>query len=88
MSTVATIPTVEQSCAFAALVRRGELTVEHRELIANLLDEVGAATRVAAEAGQRHPDSPEFQAIFKAVAWGRTGAEYARLIEAVGSGAQ
>jgi len=33
MSTVATIPTIEQSCAFAALIRRGELTTEYARLI-------------------------------------------------------
>lgn len=40
MSTVSVIPTVEQSAALAELVHRGELTHEHRYMIARLLDVV------------------------------------------------
>lgn len=77
------IPTVEQSCALARLARRGELTTEHRGLIARLLDEVASATRVAAQAAEHYPDAPEWQATFKAAAWRPVGTGYARLIEAV-----
>ena len=55
MSTVTTIPTLEQSCALAELVRHGELTQEHRYLIARLLDEIGTSVRVTAEGEQRYP---------------------------------
>lgn len=59
MSTVTTIPTVEQSSAFASLVRWGELTVEHRALIVELLDQVASSTRLAGQVAEWYPDESE-----------------------------
>ncbi|MGH3568009.1 MAG: hypothetical protein ACRDRH_18655 [Pseudonocardia sp.] len=51
MSTVTTIPTLEQSSALARLMHRGELTDEHRYLIAKLLDEIGTVRPAARRGG-------------------------------------
>ncbi|MGQ0779061.1 MAG: hypothetical protein ACT4NY_32385 [Pseudonocardiales bacterium] len=82
MSTVTTIPALEQSCALGELVRRGELTREHRALLAELLDQIASSARVAGQAAERYPGQPEFQAIFEASVWRQAGTEYVRVLDA------
>jgi len=77
------IPALEQSCALAELVRRGELTEGHRHLIAKLLDEIGTSVRVAAETARKYPDDSAAQDRASRSVWEPVGAEYARLLLAV-----
>ena len=81
MSTVAAIPTLEQSCALGELVRRGELTDEHRHLVAHLLDEIGTSVRVTAEYARTHPHDPAVQDVAARAVWTPVGTEYVRLLE-------
>jgi len=83
MSTVTTIPTLEQSCALAELVRHGEITQEHRYLIARLLDEIGTSVRVTAEGEQRYPGDSAAQDLLARGAWAPVGTEYVRVLGVV-----
>ncbi|MGH3942945.1 MAG: hypothetical protein ACRDTG_30845 [Pseudonocardiaceae bacterium] len=78
-----TVPTLGQSSALARLVHWGELTDEHRYLIAKLLDEIGTSVRVAADAARKYVDDPAARDAAARVSWEPVGAEYVRLLDVV-----
>ncbi|MGH3834692.1 MAG: hypothetical protein ACRDSF_03160 [Pseudonocardiaceae bacterium] len=75
------VPTHEQILALCKLVRDGgALTVEQRHYLAELLDIVGSAVRVASQAVDIYPDAPERQDRFVAGVMESVSAAYAELL--------
>jgi LDH2 family malate/lactate/ureidoglycolate dehydrogenase len=70
MSDPRSIPTPREVSALCATVRDGRLDDEQRERLAQLLDTIGSAVRVAPTVAARYPGQPERAAAAELGCWG------------------
>ena len=81
MSDPRSIPTPREVSALCATVRDGRLDDEQRERLAQLLDTIGSAVRVAPTVAARYPGQPERAAAVALGCWDGVPGAYAALLE-------
>jgi hypothetical protein len=81
MSDHRSIPTHREVSALCAAVRDSRLDDEQRERLAQLLDTIGSAVRVAPTVADRYPGQPERAAAAALGCWDGVPGAYAALLQ-------
>ena len=81
MSDHRSIPTPREVNALCAAIRDGQLDDEQRERLAQLLDTIGSAVRVAPTVATRYPGQPERAAAAELGCWDGVPGAYAALLK-------
>ncbi len=74
------VPSYQQIAALVERARDGKLTRAQAGQVAELLDAVGAAVRIAGRAPDEYPDDPHAQAAYTLGAWSNVEAAFRALL--------